>query len=67
MFGKFIEKLIAKIGTNESVKRIFLAASGENLLAQNNAYLQNGFNRELAISTLNKTLDKIYGKNYSED
>jgi predicted O-methyltransferase YrrM len=67
MFGKFLEKLITKIGRNKSVKRLFLSASGENLLAQNNAYFQNGFNRELAISTLNKTLNKIYGKNYSED
>ena len=67
MFGKFLEKLITKIGRNKSVKRLFLSASGENLLDQNNAYFQNGFNRELAISTLNKTLNKIYGKNYSED
>lgn len=67
MISKFLDKFIDKIGASNIVKRLFLTVSGKNFLAQNDNYTRNGFNRELAISTLNKTLNKIYGKSYSED
>ena len=67
MVNKFLDKLVSKIGTIDTVKRLSLISSEKNLSAQKNAYIRNGFNRELAISTLNKTLNKIYGRNYSED
>jgi len=67
MINKFVDKIISKIGTNYIVQRLFLILSRNDLLVQNDLYIKNGLNRELAITTLNETLNRIYGKNYSED
>jgi predicted O-methyltransferase YrrM len=67
MVSKFLDRLLSKIGTNKTVKEFFLTLSQDNFLIQNNVYSKNGLNRDLAVSTLNKTLHKIYGKSYTED
>lgn len=60
-------KVTSKIISNPHLKKIFSRINQDDLSSQENDYLEYGFDRKLAVLTLNKTLNKIYGKNYSED
>lgn len=65
--NRILGKVTSKVETNSHFKRIFYRFSKDDLLSQENDYIKFGFDRKLAILTLNKTLNKIYGKNYSEN
>ena len=67
MIRRFVDRAISKIVSNSHFKKLFHHISKADLFFQENYYIKHGFDRKLAVLTLNKTLNKIYGKNYSED
>ena len=67
MMQKLLYRFLAKIVSYPKITHLYSRRSKSNLLYQEQMFFKYGFDRELAISTLDKTLNKIYGVNYSED